>query len=52
VSIPVLCIWPEYIGLSISVLCEDVNGCMRFSFRVPAPKAGVNGVKGVLGVEM
>jgi hypothetical protein len=28
-----------------------VNG-MRSSFRGPAPKAGVNGVKGVLGVEI
>jgi hypothetical protein len=52
VSILVFCIWPGYIGLSISVPCEGVKGGMRRSFRGPAPKAGVNGVKGVLGVEI
>jgi hypothetical protein len=29
-----------------------MNGGMGRSFRGPAPKAGVNGVKGVLGVDM
>jgi hypothetical protein len=52
VSILVFCTGPAYIGTSFSVVRAGVKG-MRRSFRRPAPpKAGVKGVRGVLGVEM
>jgi hypothetical protein len=41
-----------YRGRSISVTRGGVGGSITRSFRVPALKAGVKGVKGVLGVEM
>ena len=50
-SILVFCTWPEYMGISVSAIREGAKGMSR-SFRVPAPNAGVKGVKGVLGVEM
>ncbi len=43
--------WPEYIGISLSVVREGAKGMSR-SLLGPAPNAGVNGVKGVLGVEI
>jgi hypothetical protein len=51
VSILWFCIRPEYIDISVSALRDTAKGTKR-SFRGPVPKAGVNGVKGVLGVEI
>ena len=41
-----------YLGRSISVIRDGVGGSIARSFRGPAPKAGVKGVNGVLGVEI
>jgi hypothetical protein len=43
--------WPEYIGISLSAVREGAKGTSR-SLLGPAPNAAVNGVKGVLGVEI
>lgn len=52
VSILGFCICVEYRSLSKSVVCEGANGGRVRSFRTAAPKAGVKGVNGVLGVDM
>lgn len=42
----------EYRGLSSSVVRDGVSGGRVRSLRMAALKAGVNGVEGVLGVDM